>query len=163
MASGVIGELEDREPDVRHTRPPLIFLTISWVAILLAGTAPPASHAEPLAVAIVHVNDWDRMEDDDGRFPHVAGLSFAFDARRPPGSRITRIDVGGEPLEAGKVYRVATNDFMYTGGDGYTALQAAEVLIDAASGDTMANHLIRHVRAAGAVAPILEGRIVRED
>ena len=108
-------------------------------------------------------NGVSRAEENDGRFPQVAGLSFAFDARRPPGSRITRAEVGGAPLEPGRVYRVATNDFMYTGGDGYTALESAEALIDAASGDTMANHLIDYVRAAGTVAPVIEGRIIRED
>ena len=129
-----------------------------------------------------------RAEESDGRFPQVAGVNFAFDARRPPGSRITRIEVGrtepgrAEPgrVEAGRVepdqapgnalpldptrtYTVVTNDFMYTGGDGYTVFQGAEVLTDAASGDTMANHLIAYVRAAGTVAPVIEGRIIRED
>ena len=108
-------------------------------------------------------NGVSRAEQNDGRFPQVAGLRFAFDVRRPPGSRITRAEAGGAPLQAGRVYRVATNDFMYTGGDGYTAFEFAEVLVDAASGDTMANHLIDYVRAAGTVAPVIEGRIVRED
>ena len=108
-------------------------------------------------------NGVSRAEENDGRFPQVAGLSFAFDARRPPGARITRAEVGGEPLAADRVYRVATNDFMFTGGDGYTAFESAEVIVDAASGDTMANHLIDYVRAAGTVAPVIEGRIVRED
>ena len=108
-------------------------------------------------------NGVSRAEGNDGRFPQVAGLSFAFDVRRPSGSRITRVEVGGAPLQPGRVYRVATNDFMYTGGDGYTAFESAEALIDAASGDTMANHLIDYVRAAGTVAPVIEGRIVRED
>ena len=41
--------------------------------------------------------------------------------------------------------------------------ELGQVLLDAASGDTMANHLIDYVRAAGTVAPVMEGRIVRED
>ena len=108
-------------------------------------------------------NGVSRAEENDGRFPQVAGLSFVFDARRPPGSRITRAEASGEPLAPDRVYRVATNDFMFTGGDGYTAFESAEVIVDAASGDTMANHLIDYVRAAGTVAPVIEGRIVRED
>ena len=108
-------------------------------------------------------NGVSRAEENDGRFPQVAGLSFAFDVRRPSGSRITRVEVGGAPLEPGRVYRVATNDFMYTGGDGYTAFESAEILIDATSGDTMANHVIDYVRTAGSVAPVIEGRIIRED
>ena len=138
-------------------------------------------------------NGVSRAEESDGRFPQVAGVNFAFDARRPPGSRITRIEVGrtdpgrveagradpgraetgqvetgqapgaAVPLGPTRTYTVVTNDFMYTGGDGYTVFQGAEVLIDAASGDSMANHLIEYVRAAGTVAPVIEGRIIRED
>ncbi len=138
-------------------------------------------------------NGVSRAEESDGRFPQVAGVNFAFDARRPPGSRITRIEVGrteldrietgrvetgrveagrveagqapgdAVPLDPARTYTVVTNDFMYTGGDGYTVFQGAKVLIDAASGDSMANHLIEYVRAAGTVAPVIEGRIIRED
>ena len=121
-------------------------------------------------------NGVSRAEESDGRFPQVAGVRFAFDARRPPGSRITRIEVGrgaavgveaapggAVPLYPARTYTVATNDFMHTGGDGYTVFQGAEVLIDAASGDTMANHLIEYVRTAGTVAPVIDGRIIRED
>ena len=108
-------------------------------------------------------NGVSRAEDNDGRFPQVAGLSFAFDVRRPPGSRVTRIEVAGAPIYEDRTYTVATNDFMHTGGDGYTVLESGEILIDAASGDTMANHLIEYVRAAGTVAPVIEGRIIRED
>ena len=36
-------------------------------------------------------NGVSRAEENDGRFPQVAGLSFAFDVRRPSGSRITRV------------------------------------------------------------------------
>lgn len=148
-------------------------------------------------------NSVSRAEENDGRFPQVAGVRFAFDTRRPPGSRITRIEIGGVevggagvggagiggagiggagvggvergpaeagpapgdtvPLDPARIYTVATNDFMHTGGDGYTAFQGTEVLIDAASGDSMANHLIEYVRAAGTVAPVIEGRIIRED
>ena len=108
-------------------------------------------------------NGVSRAERNDGRFPQVAGLSFAFDVRRPPGSRVTRIEVAGAPIDEARTCTVATNDFMHTGGDGYTVLGSGEILIDAASGDTMANHLIDYVRAAGTVAPVMEGRIVRED
>ena len=108
-------------------------------------------------------NGVSRAEENDGRFPQVAGLSFSFDVRRPPGSRVTRIEVAGAPLDEARTYTVATNDFMHTGGDGYTVLGSGEILIDAASGDTMANHLIEYVRAAGTVAPVIEGRIIRED
>jgi len=59
-----------------------------------------------------------------GRFPQVSGLRYEFDSRSEPGSRLKRVEVGDSssgyaPIDEGKVYTVATNNFMRTGGDGY--------------------------------------------
>ena len=61
-----------------------------------------------------------------GRFPQVSGLTIEADAKRPAGSRIVSIKVGDAPLDEGKIYRVATNDFLARGGDGYTAFRDAK-------------------------------------
>ena len=53
-------------------------------------------------------------------------MTIEADARRPAGSRIISIKVGGAPLDEGKTYRVATNDFLLRGGDGYTAFRDAQ-------------------------------------
>ena len=98
-----------------------------------------------------------------GRFPQVSGLAFSFDAREPAGARVTGVTVGGVPLEDGKSYTLATNDFLARGGDGYAVFQAGEMLIDPASGTLMAGQLIDHIAAAGTVAPVIEGRITRQD
>ena len=52
--------------------------------------------------------------------PQVSGLTIEADLSRPAGSRIVSIKVGGAPLSETRTYRVATNDFMARGGDGYT-------------------------------------------
>ena len=108
-------------------------------------------------------NGVSRAEHPTGRFPQVSGLAFSFDARRPPGARVTGIAVGGAPLVDGKTYTLATNDFLARGGDGYSVFQAGETLVDSASGTLMAGQLIDHIRSAGAVAPTIEGRIRRLD
>lgn len=58
-----------------------------------------------------------------GGFPQVAGLLWEWDLTRPPGSRITRIKVGGQPLDLARTYLVATNSFLRGGGDGYTVMR----------------------------------------
>ena len=98
-----------------------------------------------------------------GRFPHVSGMTFRLDASKPSGSRVAGVTVGGEPLDRGRTYRVATNDFMGRGGDGYSMFVDAPRLIDSASGKLMAAQVIEAIAAAGEVAPRLEGRIVRLD
>ena len=95
--------------------------------------------------------------------PQVSGLAFSFDGRRPPGERVTRVTVGGAPLEDARTYTLATNNFLARGGDDYRVFKAAEVLVDSASGKLMAGQLIVHIVAAGTVAPAIEGRITRED
>jgi len=62
-----------------------------------------------------------------GRFPQVAGMRYAFDPIDPAGHRLISVEVktasGYSPLNLQQVYRVATNDFMRTGGDGYTVFR----------------------------------------
>ena len=100
-----------------------------------------------------------RAENPSGRFPQISGLAFTFDARRPPGDRVTSVTVGRATLEDGKTYTLATNNFLARGGDDYRVFRAGEVLVDSASGTLMAGQLIDHIIAAGTVAPAIEGRI----
>ena len=108
-------------------------------------------------------NGVSQVENTKGRFPHVSGLAFSFDATKPAGSRVTKVTVGRTALDPGKTYTLATNDFLARGGDGYTVFRSGEVLIDSKSSTLMADQLIDHVMAAGTVSPVIEGRITRED
>ena len=106
-------------------------------------------------------NGVSQVERASGRFPQVSGLAFAFDPRKPAGSRITRVAVGGKALDPGGTYTLATVDFLARGGDGYTALRSGEMLIDFRSGGLTAGQLIDRILAAGSVSPKVEGRAVR--
>ena len=108
-------------------------------------------------------NGVSRAENPSGRFPQVSGLAFTFDTRKPPGDRVTSVTVAGAPLEEGKTYTLATNNFLANGGDDYRVFRAGEVLVDSASGSLMAGQLIDHIIAADKVFPAIEGRITRED
>ena len=103
------------------------------------------------------------IEAGAGRFPHVSGMAFRFDASKLPGSRVAGVTVGGESLDPSRTYRLATNDFLGRGGDGYDMFAGAPRLIDAASGKLMAAQVIEAIAAAGEIAPRVEGRIVRLD
>ena len=54
-----------------------------------------------------------------GRFPQVAGMAYSYDPSQPEGSRIVEVTVQGSPLDPNTTYRVASNDFLRQGGDGY--------------------------------------------
>ncbi len=104
-------------------------------------------------------NGVSRVEEGAGRFPHVSGMTFAFDASAEPGARVSEVMVGDAPLDPGKVYRLATNDYMLGGGDGYSALGGGKVIVNAGNGNLMANDVIDYIAEAGKVTVGVEGRI----
>lgn len=107
-------------------------------------------------------NGVSQVEQKAGRFPQVSGLTFAYDPSRPPGQRVVEVRVGGAPLELGRIYRVATNDYMLAGGDGYAALARGRVVVDASGATLMASTVMNYITALGGkAAPAVEGRIRR--
>ena len=105
-------------------------------------------------------NGVSRVADTAGRFPQVSGVTFAFDAKKPAGSRVSDVKVGGQPLESSRGYRVATNDFIYGGGDGYAALKKGRTIIDSSGATLMATMVMNYITANGTIAPQVSGRIV---
>lgn len=103
------------------------------------------------------------IEEEAGRFPHVSGMTFVFDAARPAGERVVDVTVAGSPLDDGATLKLATNDFLGGGGDGYAMFADRPRLIDANAGGLTAGQVIAHIAAAGAIAPTVEGRIRRLD
>jgi 2',3'-cyclic-nucleotide 2'-phosphodiesterase (5'-nucleotidase family) len=104
-------------------------------------------------------NGVSRVEDKAGRFPHVSGMRFVYDPKKPKGSRVVEAMVGGQPLDPGKRYRVATNEYIAGGGDGYAALTKGKALIDASAATLMATMVMDYIAAEGTIAPKVEGRI----
>ncbi len=104
-------------------------------------------------------NGFSQVEDGAGRFPQVSGMTIVADLKKPAGSRVVSVTVGDKPLDPGATYKVALNDFMLKGGDGYTALSEGNVLIGPRGGDLMANDVADYVAAKGTVDAKVEGRI----
>jgi 2',3'-cyclic-nucleotide 2'-phosphodiesterase (5'-nucleotidase family) len=106
-------------------------------------------------------NGVSRVEEKQGRFPQISGMSFAFDPTKPAGSRVSDVKVAGQPLDPARVYKIATNDYMAGGGDSYEALKKGKSLIDPSAAKLMATQVMDYIAAKGTVAPAIEGRIVR--
>ncbi len=104
-------------------------------------------------------NGVSQVETGAGRFPQVSGLTFTLDPSAPAGSRVSEVMVGGAPLDLGKVYRLATNDFLLSGGDGYFALSGGKVLTNIGGGNLVATDVMTYVEANGKVTTAVEGRI----
>jgi 2',3'-cyclic-nucleotide 2'-phosphodiesterase (5'-nucleotidase family) len=99
-----------------------------------------------------------------GRFPQVSGLKVTFACsgitpvvtgmwKAPNGVNGTLIPIG--PTDS---VRFVTNDYMFTGGDGYTVFgQGTNVL---QPGDDLLQVAIDYVGANSPVGPVVEGRII---
>ena len=60
-----------------------------------------------------------------------AGFTFTFDLSRPEWSRITGMSLNGKPIDPAAVYRVTVNNFLASGGDGYSVLTQGTNAFDA--------------------------------
>jgi len=95
-----------------------------------------------------------------GRFPQVSGIRVTVDTKAPAGSRIRAIELQGKPIDPNGKYKVASNDFMLGGGDGYVALGRGRTLIGKTDGKLIANIVMAHIRDLGTVDGRIEGRLV---
>jgi 2',3'-cyclic-nucleotide 2'-phosphodiesterase (5'-nucleotidase family) len=82
-----------------------------------------------------------------------------FDPKRDPGKRVLSVAIGGAPLDRGNRYRLATNDFLAAGGDGYAMLRDLNRIVDANAGPLLAGVVIDYVKQKGTVAARVEGRL----
>jgi 5'-nucleotidase/UDP-sugar diphosphatase len=115
------------------------------------------------------------VENGEGRFPQVSGLSFTYSPSAPAGKRIGEVLIGGKPLDLKKQYRVATNDFLAAGGDGYLAFGEAiksskdfaiiggmmkgEKVVYSDSGRWLRDVVIEYIKERKKIAPMTNGRI----
>ena len=104
-------------------------------------------------------NSVSQYEKGAGRFAQVSGLSYVFDPAAEPGKRITEVTVGDTPLDPAKTYLVAVNDYILGGGDGYDALGAGVLQVNAGGGNLVATDVMTYVEKMGTVKPSVEGRI----
>jgi 2',3'-cyclic-nucleotide 2'-phosphodiesterase (5'-nucleotidase family) len=100
------------------------------------------------------------LNERAGRFPQVSGLQLEVDGKAPSGARVVSVKVNGEPLDAERTYRVASNNFMLAGGDGYDALAQGKTVIGATDGALLANEVILYIQKLGTVVLAPEGRIL---
>ncbi len=93
----------------------------------------------------------------EGLFPQIGGMNLVFAFDRPAGERVLEVRVNGEPLDYDSTYRVATNDFMAAGGDGYDMFEDADTFQEAGGLEEV---LMDYIGEQDRVAPSTEGRIL---
>ncbi len=104
-------------------------------------------------------NGVSQVEKGAGRFPQVSGMTYVYDPSAPAGSRIASVMINGKPLDKDALYKVAANNYILKGGDGYSALGGGRVLINAANGNLLANDVMDYIARTGKITAKVEGRI----
>src|SRR6266542_4987804 len=102
-----------------------------------------------------------------GRFPQVSGLCFTYDIALPALSRVTSAvlaDASGNctvtpvDLTAASTYKIAENDFMANGGDGYPNFFARATTQNLMDQDA-ADYITEHSPLSPVVKAFPDGRI----
>ncbi|XP_025830788.1 uncharacterized protein LOC108743363 isoform X2 [Agrilus planipennis] len=85
----------------------------------------------------------------EGRFPQVAGISFAFDPRKLPGQRVdpNLVRIGDEYLKMEQFYRLCTKSYMHQGNDGFTMLKDVPVMVMEGESPAIALAVQNHFQA----------------
>jgi 5'-nucleotidase len=60
-----------------------------------------------------------------------AGFTYRLDTKRPAGERIVAMSLNGRPIDPARRYRVTVNNFLASGGDGYSVLATGADATDA--------------------------------
>jgi 5'-nucleotidase len=87
-----------------------------------------------------------------------AGFTYSYDTTKPLGQRISNMALNGSPIDPAATYRVAMNDFLANGGDGFTTLSVGTDRATAPGFDVDA--LVAYL-GSGPVAPGPANRITR--
>ena len=70
---------------------------------------------------------------------------------------VSNVTVGGAPIDPEKVYRIATNDYLAGGGDGYEVLKKSTDTFNTSK--LMTDVFIDYVKTLGTYTPATDGRI----
>ncbi|MCX7558929.1 bifunctional metallophosphatase/5'-nucleotidase [Sulfitobacter sp. F26204] len=105
-------------------------------------------------------NGVSQVEEGAGRFPQVAGMTYAFDAAAEVGSRVSDVTVGGEPLDPAATYGIVSNNYVRNGGDGYEMFKNAANAYD--FGPDVADVTAEYIAAHAPYKPYTDGRITKK-
>jgi 5'-nucleotidase len=88
------------------------------------------------------------------------GFTYSYDLSRPAGSRVdpASIEIGGTPVVATQQYRVAMNNFLQGGGDGFTVFKEGTNLL---GGDVDLDAFVAYFSAHSPISPPPRNRITR--
>jgi 2',3'-cyclic-nucleotide 2'-phosphodiesterase (5'-nucleotidase family)/predicted AlkP superfamily phosphohydrolase/phosphomutase len=147
-----------------YTYPPYLITRGQSLAVLPFGNVVFTVSISGAELKTFLENGVSLMPSAQGRFPQVSGLCFTYDISKPAQSRVLSAvrqaadgSCTGAPVDltAASTYKIAENDFMATGGDGYPNVYArgtTQGIMDQVVAD--------YITANTPLKPAIQGRIV---
>jgi 2',3'-cyclic-nucleotide 2'-phosphodiesterase (5'-nucleotidase family)/predicted AlkP superfamily phosphohydrolase/phosphomutase len=172
-AGGLRAGLTCPSPDIggdfcpAYTPPPYLISRGQVLAVLPFGNVVFTVSINGAELKTFLENGVSSMPSANGRFPQVSGLCFTYDIAAPVGTRVIGAvrqaangSCTGDPinLTAASTYRIAENDFMATGGDGYPNVYARGT-----TQNSMDQVLADYIAATTPISPAIQGRIFCTD
>jgi 2',3'-cyclic-nucleotide 2'-phosphodiesterase/3'-nucleotidase len=88
-----------------------------------------------------------------------SGVTVKYDSSKPEGQRIVEVKMlDGSLLDNNKIYKLVTNDFQATGGDGYVMFKDGKNQKD--TGIPVRDVLVNEIKAKGTISPVDDGRCI---
>lgn len=94
-----------------------------------------------------------------GAFPQVSGIRVTYDSGKPAGKRIVSLTRGGKPVKPDDRLKLAINDFLAGGGDGYAMFRDLRRIVDQNAGPGLAETVIAWLKARKTVGAKVDGRL----
>ena len=146
-----------------YTPPPYLITRGQVLAVLPFGNVVVTLTVNGAELKSMLENGVSLMPAAQGRFPQVSGLCFSYDIEAPARSRVTSAvrqasdgSCTGVPIDltSASTYKIAENDFMSAGGDGYPNFASR-----ATTQNIMDQTLADYVTANSPLSPTIQGRI----
>ena len=147
-----------------YTPPPYNITRGQVLAVLPFGNVAVTFSVNGAELKALLENGVSAMPGANGRFPQVSGLCFTYNIEAAAGSRVTgavRQAANGNctgpvvDLTAASTYTLAENDFMASGGDGYTNFASRMV-----TREILDQVLADYISGNSPINPSIQGRIV---
>jgi 2',3'-cyclic-nucleotide 2'-phosphodiesterase (5'-nucleotidase family) len=150
-----------------YTPPPYIISRGQVLTVLPFGNIVVTLQVNGAELKTMLENGVSAMPSVNGKFAQVSGLCFTYDIDAAVGSRVTSVvrqaangscTGAAVDLTSASTYKIAENDFMASGGDGYpvfTSRATSQGILDQVTAD--------YVAANSPLHPTIQGRVVCTD
>ncbi len=98
-----------------------------------------------------------RLPGNSGGFLQSLGLEYTVDTNKPPGNRVSAVLVNKKPLKQYKYYKIAVNNYMFNGGNGYSQFKKGRNIKK--SGIMVREAIVEYMRHNSPVAVEVSDRI----